>query len=350
MERRQFLGLVGAAGLGVVGLSACGGGGGSTETTTGGSAATTAAKKKVKVGLVYDIGGRGDKSFNDAAAAGLDKAKAELGVDIHDVEPDKGGENREKLLRDMADQNYNLIIGVGFAFEAAMGKVAKDYKDAKDLYFAIVDAKVDAPNVASLVFAEEEGSFLVGAAAALKSKSKKVGFVGGVENALIKRFETGFTKGVAKADPSVKVEVKYITQEPDFSGFKDPAKGKVITEGLYSSGCDIVYHAAGGSGNGVFQAAVAANKLAIGVDSDQYLSAPPDQQKVILTSMLKRVDVAVFDTIKKATTGSLKGGVSEYDLKNDGVGYSTSGGKVDDIKAKLDELKKGIVEGSISLK
>jgi basic membrane protein A len=299
-----------------------------------------------KVGLVFDVGGRGDKSFNDSAYEGLSRAEKELGVEIKDLEPDEGGENREQLLRDMADEGYELIIGVGFLFGDSMTKVASDYPDTE---FAIVDSVVDVENVTSLTFAEQEGSYLMGAVAALKSKTGKIGFVGGVESELIKKFEAGYVAGAKAAKPEIVVEVKYLSPEGDSSGFRDPAKGKTVAQGLYDGGADVVYHAAGGSGSGVFEAAVEKGTFAIGVDSDQYQTAPPEQQKVILTSMLKRVDVAVFETIKSFDEGELDGGVRTFDLKGGGIDYSTSGGQVDDIKTQIDDFKQQIVDGDVDV-
>jgi basic membrane protein A len=166
---------------------------------------------------------------------------------------------------------------------------------------------------------------------------------------LIKKFEAGFIAGAKAANPSVKVDSQYLTQPPDFSGFGDPAKGKTAAEGIFQCGADVVYHAAGGSGGGVFTAAKAAGGLAIGVDSDQALTAPADVRSVIMTSMIKKVDVAVFDFIKSAADGQEKTGNNVYDLKSGGVDYSTTGGQVDDIKSKLDEYKQKIIAGEIKV-
>jgi basic membrane protein A len=173
--------------------------------------------------------------------------------------------------------------------------------------------------------------------------------VGGVESELIKKFEAGFVAGAKAAKPEVTVEVKYLSPEGDFSGFRDPAKGKTVAEGLYDGGADVVYHAAGGSGSGVFEAAVEKSGLAIGVDSDQYQTAPPDQQAVIISSMLKRVDVAVFETIKSFNDGELDGGVNTFDLKSGGIDYSKSGGQIDDITTQIDDFKTQIVDGEVEV-
>jgi basic membrane protein A len=325
--------------------AACGGGGGKTTTPT------TAAKAK-QVGLVFDLGGRGDKSFNDAAARGLDKAKTEFNLTTKELEPAAGGQNREELLRLLTSQKYPLVFAIGFLFADSVKAVSADNPDTM---YAIVDSAIPNPNVASLLFAEEEGSYLVGAAAALKSKTHHIGFIGGVDTDLIKKFEAGYVAGAKKIDPGVQIDIKYIIQPPDFTGFNDPAKGKEIGLGMYNAGADVVYHAAGGSGTGLFDAAVdatrtaGAQKWAIGVDSDQYLTATTAQKAHVLTSMLKRVDVAVYDTAKAYAEGTLKAGTTVFDLKADGVGYATSGGYVDDIKAQLEDLKQQIISGKIAV-
>jgi basic membrane protein A and related proteins len=328
-------------------LTACGGDDATDEPKASGS--ESAPKSDVKVGLAYDIGGRGDQSFNDAAAAGLDKAKTELGIEANEAEAAQGEPEsaKEERLRLLAQNGFNPVIAVGFAYSAATGKVAKEFPDTQ---FAIIDdAGAVGPNIANLTFAEHEGSFLVGAAAALKSKTGSIGFVGGVDVPLIHKFEAGYTAGAKAVKPDIKVATKYLTQPPDFSGFGDPAKGKTAAEGMYQAGADVVYQAAGGSGGGVFEAAKAANAMAIGVDSDQAKTAAEDVRDVIITSMLKKVDVAVFDFIKSVTEDAFKAGEVVYDLKKDGVGYSTTGGHVDDIKAQLEDYKAKIVSGEITV-
>jgi basic membrane protein A len=325
-----------------LGVAACGG---DEEPSTGG----TTAEKALKVGLAYDIGGRGDQSFNDAAAAGLEKAKSEFKLEARELEA-KAGEtdaDREERLRTLADEGYNPIIAVGFNYSNAVKKIAPEFTN---LQFAIVDdAAAQSPNLANLVFAEEQGSFLVGVAAALKSKKGTVGFVGGVQVPLIEKFEAGFKAGVEAEKPGTKVLTKYLTQVPDFTGFNDPAKGKAAAEGMFDQGADVVYHAAGGSGGGVFTAAKAAKGLAIGVDSDQYNTADPSVRDVIMTSMIKKVDVAVYDFLTDVQGNAFKAGVSTYDLKAGGIDYSTTGGQVDDIKPTLDEFKQKIISGTITV-
>jgi basic membrane protein A len=217
--------------------------------------------------------------------------------------------------------------------------------------FAIVDdASVELPNVTPLIFAEEQGSFLVGAAAALKTQSCSIGFVGGVETPLIQKFEAGFVQGAQAVAPDIQIDIKYLSPAGDFTGFNDPAKGLTVAGGQLDAGADVIYHAAGASGQGVFQAVKEAGKLAIGVDSDQYnVPAYADTKDIIMTSMLKRVDVAVFDYINAVAAGDLSSLPEVFDLEVDGVGYATSGGKVDDIVADLDAYKSAIISGSITV-
>lgn len=305
----------------------------------------------IRVGMAYDVGGRGDQSFNDSAAAGLDRAAAEFGVETQEAAAAAGEAEsvRAERLQQLIDAGYTSIVAVGFAYAGSVGEVAKENPDVK---FAIVDDASPAStgdNIMNLTFAEHEGSFLVGAAAALKSEAKHVGFVGGVETDLIKKFEAGFAAGVKAVDPSIKIESKYLTQPPDFSGFASVDKGKAAAEGMYQAGADIVYHAAGGSGGGVFTAAQAAGKWAIGVDSDQALTAAEDVRDVIITSMIKRVDVGVYNFIKSVHEGTFQGGEAVFDLAADGVGYSTTGGHIDDIVGQLDDYKQQIIDGTITV-
>lgn len=335
--------------------AACGGDDEADTTTTaadsGSATETTAAMEDgANIGLVYDIGGRGDQSFNDSAAAGLDQAVAELGIVASEASANNDGSNREELLNLQADES-ELVFGIGFLFAEPMANAATA---SPGVNFAIVDdASVDLPNVAGLVFAEEQGSFLVGVAAALKSEAGHVGFIGGVNTDLIQRFEAGFVAGVQAVDPAITIDRQYITEPPNFDGFNDPASGKVIAQSMFEGGADIVYHAAGGSGNGLFQAAKEFSEAegtkvwAIGVDSDQYLTASADVQEYILTSMLKRVDVAVFSTIEAQVNGTFQAGPNVFDLSVDGVGYSTTGGNLDDIIDDLEGYKAQIVSGEI---
>ncbi len=309
-----------------------------------------AQMKKYKIGLVYDVGGRGDLSFNDMAAAGLDKAtKAFAGkLETKELEPTAGGENREELLRLLAGEKYDLLLGIGFLFTDSITRTAKDFRGVK---FAIVDGFIpDQPNVVSLLFKEEEGSFLVGAAAALKSKTGKIGFVGGMKIPLIEKFEAGYIAGA-------KYVKKGITVYSDYAGttgeaFRDPVKGKELATAQYDRGADIIYHASGGTGIGVFEAAVIKKRMAIGVDADQSLTVKPDQRAQILTSMTKRVDVAVYETIRSVLDGTYKAGIRTFGLKESGVGYAQNQynkAMIGDIVPRLEALKKLIVTGKIKV-
>lgn len=327
--------------------SACGG----KKADTGGG--DEAGKKTLKVGLAFDIGGRGDQSFNDSAAAGLDKAKKDLNVQTEEIsaKPDESDADKESRLRLLANKKYNPIIGVGFAYTNAVNKVAKDFPDTK---FLVIDAdgcKVEGPNVAAACFAEAEGSYLVGAAAALKSKTGTIGFIGGVNVPLIQRFQAGYEAGAKKVKPDIKIlPAKYLTQPPNFNGFKDTSLGNEAAKGQLDQGADVIYHAAGAAGIGVIKTVGGAGKWAIGVDSDQYNQpAVAGVKDHILTSMVKHVDLAVFQFVESVAKGTFKAGPKQYNLSNDGVGYATSGGHVDDIKAKLEELKAGIVNGKIKV-
>lgn len=350
---RSSLSVVAGVGATALLLAGCGGSTTSTSSTSAsaaGSAASSAPATTVMVGMAYDVGGRGDQSFNDAAAAGMDKAKAEFGVKTNESTATAGEAEsaREGRLTTLIDNKYNALVAVGFAYAPAVKKVAGD-ADNKDIKFALIDS-VDATgaNVQNVIFAEEQGSYLAGVAAALKSKSGNIGFIGGVQTDLIKKFEAGYVAGAKATNPSIKVQTKYLTQAPDFSGFGDPAKGKTAAEGMLSAGADVIYHAAGGSGGGVFTAVKAkAGTWAIGVDSDQAKTAASNVRDVILTSMVKKVDVGVYEFIKQVKDGTFKAGPAKYDLASGGVELSATGGHIDDIKAKLDAAKADIISGKI---
>jgi basic membrane protein A len=330
---------------GALALAACG----SSSSGGAGTSASPSASSDIKVGMAYDVGGRGDKSFNDAAAAGLDKAKADFGVQTKELSAVNGETDaqKEERLRLLASGGYNPVIAVGFAYATATKKVAAEFPN---INFAIIDdSSFSAPNVANLVFAENEGSYLVGVIAAQASKTGNVGYIGGVLTPLLQKFEAGYTAGAKSINPNIKVQVKYLTQPPDFSGFNAPDKGQTAAQGMYDAGADVVFAAAGGSGSGVFKAAKASGKLAIGVDSDQYLTASADVKDVILTSMIKRVDTAVYDFIKSAVDGSPLTGVQTFDLKKDGVGYSTSNAAVQPYTAKADAAAEQIKSGAITV-
>lgn len=313
----------------------------------------------LKVALAYDVGGRGDKSFNDAAAAGLDRVRAELGGRVGQARELAARENESEndkydRLKLLCGAGFDVVVAVGYEYAGAdpeAGPLARAAKECGQTRFAIVDdARVRAPNVASLVFADEQGSFLVGAAAGLKSRTGRVGFVGGCDNVVIGRFEAGYRAGVREVRPGATVTATYLS--PDrlpCPGFSDPDAGKRAADNLYGGGTDVVFQAAGGSGLGVFQAANESpgSRMAIGVDSDQYQTVPPPLRDTILTSMVKHVDTAVFDVVRSVVDNRFSAGEHRYDLASGGVGYATSGGRVDDISAQLEGYKEKIISGSV---
>ncbi|WP_089914881.1 BMP family lipoprotein [Lentzea albida] len=308
----------------------------------------------LKVGLAYDIGGRGDASFNDSAAAGLDKALTDFGVKKENTRelsaaPNEDESAKQTRLRQLASEGFSPIIGVGFAYAESMKLVAGEFPNVK---FGLVDGSVEgAANVTPLLFAEQEGSFLAGVIAAYQSKKCHVGFVGGVEIPLIQKFEAGYAQGAKTAAPKIQIEKKYITPAGDFTGFQDAPKGQEAAKGQIDKGADVIYQAAGASGKGIFSAAKQGGVLAIGVDSDQYNQATvADTKDVIVSSMLKRVDVAVYDFIKAVAKNDLASLPKVFDLKVDGVGYATSGGKIDaKLQGILEGYKAQIIEGKIKV-
>ena len=302
-----------------------------------------------KVAVAYDLAGRGDGGFNDLAYNGVAQAVEELDAELTEVtaKADDSDQDRLDRLRLLAEDGNQAIVAVGFTYAGPVSTVAAEYPD---VWFGIVDdGTVDLPNVAGLVFAEQEGSFLVGVAAALKTETGKVGFIGGVNTPLIQKFEAGYVAGVQAVDPGITVEVAYLTQPPDFAGFNDPARGREAAKGMYDGGADIVYAAAGGSGNGVFQAASEAGTSAIGVDADQYNTADESVRDVIITSMLKNVNVATYTFTMAVADGSVTPGVSVFDLSRGGVGYSTTGGAIDDVAAEIDAYAERITSGEITV-
>ncbi len=302
---------------------------------------------RARVGLVFDVGGRGDKSFNDAAYLGVSRAERELGIEASYLEP-SSTEDREAALRLFAARGLDLVIGVGFIFSSDIDEVARAYPDVR---FAGVDffagPKGIPENVAALAFREEEGSFLVGAVAGLMSKSGHVGFVGGMTGPLIRKFEVGYIAGVEAACPLCVVHSAYAGTTPD--AFRDPAKGKALANAQIAAGSDVIYHASGATGHGVFEAAADAKKLAIGVDADQYDEMPG----TVVTSMIKRADVAVFDTVKAVVEGQFSGGMRVFGLADDGVDYIHDGphaaGIPDDVKKKVESLRADVVAGRIAV-
>lgn len=317
----------------------------------------------LSVGVAYDIGGIGDKSFNDAANAGLTAALDEGLVceeNTESIEPDATGSNRDDNVIALAEAGNNLVIAVGFAFSPGINESAGDYPDTQ---FAIIDGYATCgtacgltndglTNVTDLTFKEHEGSYLVGAAAATqagKDSCATVGFLGGQTGPLIEKFQAGYQAGVESVDANIEVLVQYIGD--DVTAFNDAVKGEALSTGMYDDGACIIYHAAGASGAGLFNAAVTADKLAIGVDSDQYLLVSAEQQPHIMTSMLKRVDTAVHDAIEQAGSGSLEAGGQVFGMAEGGVDYSKSNTDLmtDDIITLLDDLKAQIIAGDITV-
>lgn len=357
---RSFSKIAAVALVGALALAGCGSGSGGSD--GGGSKASADAcksstdNKGPKVGLAYDVGGRGDQSFNDSAYAGMEKAIKDVEASCTEAKaaPDENDTIRAERLRTLAEGGFNPVIAIGFIYSPAAATVAAEYPDTN---FAVIDGysttipKAPLKNLSDLVFAEEQGSYLVGVAAALKTKEKHVGFVGGTHGDLIKKFEAGYTAGVKSVDPSIKIDVQYLTEDPNDgkTGFENPTGGKNAATAMYEDGADIVYHAAGKSGLGVFDAVEAAGdgKWAIGVDSDQYLTVDKAQKPHILTSMLKRIDTAVFDYVKANADKKVTAGFIAYDLKINGVGYAKSGGFVDDISDKIDAASDQIKSGEI---
>jgi basic membrane protein A and related proteins len=336
---------------GSMALAACA----SDEPTSGGGSGEGgggAAAEELRVGLAYDTGGRGDRSFNDSAYAGAAAAVDALGGELQEFSPNDDASNRAEGLAGLAEQGFNPVIAVGFNYDDVIAEVAPQFPDTT---FAQVDgsnedgAKGD--NVTGLIFAEEQGSFLAGVAAALKSESAHIGFVGGVQSPLIQKFEAGYVAGAQTVNPQITIDRQYLSPAGDFSGFSDPARGQIVAQGMYDAGADIVYHAAGGSGIGVFQAAAASGNRAIGVDSDQYLTvSDPALQAVIMTSMLKRVDNAVEQFINDYAEGNVTGASDVLnDLSTEGIGLATSGGFIDDIQDDVDQYSQQIIDGTITV-
>lgn len=306
-----------------------------------------------RVGLVFDVGGVGDKSFNDSAYQGLMLARKELGAGIEFIEPGDGAD-RESGLRLLAAQGCDLVLGIGFMFTDDLNLVAREYPGVRfgGVDYAIqIDASgnpVPPPhNLLALKFREEEGSFLVGALAGLMSKTGTVGFVGGMDIPLIHKFEAGYKAGAKNVCPECTVLIAYAGVSPQ--AFKDPGKGKELALAQYSQGADIIFHASGSTGLGVFEAARERNKLAIGVDSDQYAEAPG----YVLTSMVKRVDQAVLRAARDVQNGTFQGGIVALGLKEEGVDYvyddNNRANIPSEVRARVEALRADIIAGRIDV-
>ncbi|MCF7937207.1 MAG: BMP family ABC transporter substrate-binding protein [Spirochaetales bacterium] len=355
--------------------------GGAQESESGGEKVDeqAMAEPEYKIGIVFDVGGKGDKSFNDSAYRGLKKIAEEYNgyiaddpdninygnnIELKYLEPKSGGQDREVLLRVLAQEGYDLVIGVGFAFTDSLGKVAQEFEN---VHFGIVDGYIpdltEDSNVTCLGFAEHQGSFLVGAIAALAADGKPLGYIGGMDIPLIHRFHSGFFAGAMYADQRYVEDrdllmAQYIGKDP--SAFADPKSGENIAANFYNQGAEIIYHAAGASGNGLFKAAKDMEKWAIGVDSDQglvYASSDTKEEqetsKWILTSMLKRVDNSVYLTAQELIeTGEVKGGYKTFDLEDNGVGYAVNDYNRELLAPYADQveaMKQDIIDGKISV-
>jgi basic membrane protein A and related proteins len=312
---------------------------------------------KIKVGIVFDIGGKNDRSFNAAAWEGVRRAEKDLDIVLRDVEPGNPT-SIEPAMRAFAERNFDLIIGVGFAQGPIMERVARDYPNIK---FAIVDGVIldkdgkPLPNVASLVFREHEGSFLVGMIAATKSKSGVLGFVGGMDIPLIHKFETGYEEGAKFVNPNIKVFDNYVGVTD--SAWNNPGKGKELALSQIDKGADVIFTAAGNSGLGAFDAVEQygkndngeANKFVIGVDSNQNMVKPG----FVLTSMVKRVDNAVYDVVKEVSVGKFDGGFHSFGLDKDGVAFAmddnNKGLISTEVLKKVEDAKRKIIGGEIKV-
>jgi basic membrane protein A len=351
IDRRTFV--AGATGAALTGLAGCISGGGSSSS-------------EINVGMVYSLGGLGDKAFNDMAHSGIKRAAEELGVSYDNTEPEGQSEfgTFQRQFASSSNPNYDLVTCIGYSQRTALEENAEEYPDQD---FMLVDAGLDADNVASYRFREHEGSFQVGHLAGLLSTrefshegsysgteksfttnpdAKTVGFVGGKENPLIKKFEAGFIAGVHHADPDIEVRSAYA------GSWNDPGRGQEIAGSMYGEGADVVYHAAGATGGGVFNAAGEHGRLAIGVDSDQSLSS--DASHTIVASMVKHVDTAVFNATKDVVNGDFKGGSTvTLGLDDDGVeavvGKDYEGEIPSDVLDALESSRQAIIDGEIDV-
>lgn len=338
MNKKRLVSLVAAAIMTVSLFAGCGSQKqGGTETTG----------TKIKVGLATDEGGLNDKSFNQAADQGIKKAMEELkNVDYKPIESKKKDEYQPNL-QALVDNGSQIVFGVGFQMGDAMTAIAKKYPDKK---FAIIDSVVTEKNVESLNFKEQEGSFLTGVIAGKMTKSNKIGFIGGKDFELINRFAAGYIAGAKAVNPNVKFDIRYADD------FANPTKGEELATSMYNGGCDIVYHAAGGTGLGLFKAAKSMSKpdkklWAIGVDQDQSVTVP-EYADVILTSMIKRVDTATYNTVKDLAAGKFDGGQTKvFGLKEDGVGIASTSNKnvPKDVLDIAEKYKKAIIDGKITV-
>lgn len=313
--------------------------------------AVPSGMRAVRVGLVFDVGGRGDKSFNDGAYEGLLRARRELGADVEYVEP-SDSDDRASALRLFAARGFDRVIGIGYVFSRDVDEVARDYPAIR---FACIDyappedGRVPA-NVVGLRFREEEGSYLVGALAGLHSRSHAVGFVGGMDIPLIRRFEHGYAAGVRATCPACRFVASYAGSTP--SAFKDPEKGAALATAQYASGVDVIFHASGSTGHGVFVSAHRLGRWAIGVDADQHDEMPG----AVISSMLKRVDVAILDVARDAARGRFdrgEGGIRAFGLADGGIDYVHEGPHASALDrahvARVEALRADVIAGRVAV-
>lgn len=305
---------------------------------------TAAFAADFKPAVIYDMGGKFDKSFNEGVWNGVQKFTAESGVEVMEFEVTNETQ-REQAMRRMAERGATVILGVGFAQADAISKVAAEYPDRQ---FSIIDVGwLDAPNLRQYVFKEHEGSYIVGVAAAKASKTNKVGFIGGMDIPLIRKFACGYVGGVKSVSGGAEVYQNMTGSTP--SAWNDPAKGAELTQSQIDRGADVVYHAAGGTGAGVIQAAADAGKLAIGVDKNQNGMAPGS----VLTSMLKRVDVAAYETFRDAKAGKFTSGIVTLGLAEGGVDWALDDNNASlvsaDMKAAVEKAKADIIGGAVTV-
>ncbi len=347
MQRRTFLTSVGVGTT--VGLAGCLVDDGNGETDDG-------SDSDITVGIIYSTGGLGDESFNDMAFAGIEQAEEDFGISYQNAEPDEPADMNDMQRQFASDDDIDLVCCIGFDHETDLVENAAEYDDQQ---FALVDAVVEADNVANYTFREHEGSFQVGHLAGLLSTmdyahgagetdtdEARVGFVGGEEIALIERFEAGYAAGAQHADDSIETPSAYA------GSWDDPSTGQEIATGMYDDGADIVFHAAGGTGGGVFQAAQSTGRFAIGVDDDQSISAEAFSD-VIVASMVKRVDTAVYESIEAVVNDNFESGMNDLGLEDEGVGaiigQDFDGDLPDDVVDALEDSRQAIIDGEIDV-
>jgi basic membrane protein A len=306
-------------------------------------ARSEADKSKVHVGIVFDIGGKDDRSFNASAWEGVKRAAKDFPIILRDVEPGDPT-SVEPAIRAFAERNYDLVIGVGFEQMPVVERVAKDYPNVN---FVIIDGVIDLPNVASLIFKEHQGSYLVGMIAAMKSQTGTIGFIGGMDIPLIHKFETGYEEGARAANPKINVIANYVGVTP--AAWNNPGQGKELAIAQIGKGADVIFTAAGNSGLGAFDAAEQQKKFVIGVDSNQNWVKPG----YVLTSMVKRIDNAVYQIVKDRVSGQFHAGVHVYGLENEGVGYALDQYNekliAPEMLQKVEAAKQQIIDGQIQV-